>query len=90
VSVTPKQTASDATWSLMMQLDILERVTTTWSTPDSRTNTVDGLVRGIHVTYMDRAWRWEVSTMQAPNTFGDFILDSAVFGRLDVNTLQAF
>lgn len=90
VAVTPKSNASDAIWSRMMQLDIMTRASTTWTTPDARSNTIDGLVRGLHITYHDRFWKWDVSMMRVPMSVGYFVLDSASNGRLDADTLAIF
>ena len=79
-----------STWRQMLDLDVLERVQSDFTTTDSRTITQEGLLRGLTITVAPSSWHWSVSTTQAPEALGDFILDDTGFGLLDTNTLTAF
>ncbi|MFM7062643.1 MAG: hypothetical protein ACKO04_04000 [Actinomycetes bacterium] len=82
--------SSDAVWLQLLDLDVLDRATVSFQTPDGRTVSRDGLIRGIGLSVRANDWRWAVSFSQAPNPLGNFTLDSPTLGVLDQNTLAAF
>ena len=80
----------DAAWRNMLGLDVLRRVSASFSTPHGTTVTGDGLVRGLRLTIRATVWTWEVSTLGAPEALGDFTLDDPTLGVLGLGTLAAF
>lgn len=80
----------DSSWRQMLGIDVLQRATVSFETPDGRTVSRAGLVRGVGLSVRTNQWRWSVSFTQAPDPGGDFILGSETFGVLGQNTLQAF
>lgn len=90
VKVTAAQDTTSAHWQTILSLDLLDRVSTTFDTTDSRTVTIEGLVRGINITIKPFVWSWTFATAQAPEALGTFVLDHAQLGVLDTGTLAAF
>lgn len=90
ISTTLDGGSSDEAWGQMLGLDVLDRATVSFETPDSRTISRDGLVRGIGLQVRANDWRWAVSFAQVPDPNGDFTLGDSNFGVLGQNTLAAF
>jgi len=90
ITTTLTGSSPAAWWSQLLDLDVLQRATVSFETPDGRTVTRHGLVRGVGLSVRVNQWRWAVSFTQAPDPNGNFILGSATFGVLGTNTLQAF
>jgi len=90
IRVTAAQDTETMDWQTLLSLDLLQRVSSTFSTTDGRTVVMESLVRGISLTVRPFVWDWTISTSQAPNVFGDFTLDSVSLGILDTNTLVSF
>lgn len=88
--VPMKADSSDVNWARMLGLDVLRRVTGSFVTPDGRTVTREGLVRGVELRIGPTLWEWSVSTTQAPEALGVFELDNVSLGVLDTHTLAAF
>lgn len=82
--------STDRAWSEMLELDVLDRATVVFRTPDGRTLSRDGMVRGISLSVRANDWRWAVSFAQVPDPNGDFTLGDTNFGVLGQNTLAAF
>ena len=77
-------------WLSMMRLELLTHVDIAYDTPDGRTVTRAGLVRGISLKRAASEWRWTVSLFKAPVPGGDFTLDDSVLGLLDSGVLAGF
>jgi len=73
---------SNDQWSILLALDVLQRVQATITTTDGRSITRDGLVRGIELNMAPYRWQFKVSTLAAPDPGGTFTLDDAVLGVL--------
>ena len=82
--------SGSAAWADMLGLDVLDRATVTFTTPDARTVSRAGLVRGIALSVRVNDWRWAISFSQPPDPNGDFTLDDPNLGVLGQNTLAAF
>ena len=90
ISTVLDSSSSDQAWAQMLGLDVLDRATVAFDTPDARTITRDGLVRGIGLSVRANDWRWAVSFAQVPDPAGDFTLGDPNLGVLGQNTLAAF
>lgn len=90
ISTTLHGGSSSTAWAQMLALDVLDRATVSFTTPDGRTVTRTGLVRGIGLNIRTNDWRWAVSFAQVPDPNGDFTLGDNDLGVLDRNTLAAF
>lgn len=82
--------SADAAWAQLLGLDVLDRATVSFRTPDGRTVTRSGLVRGIGLNVRVNDWRWAVSFSQVPDPNGDFTIGDNNFGVIGQNTLAAF
>ena len=90
ITTTLDSGSTDDAWAEMLGLDVLDRATVSFETPDGRTISRDGLVRGIGLQVRANDWRWAVSFAQVPDPNGDFTLGDNQLGVLDQNTLAAF
>jgi len=82
--------SSDASWAQLLGIDVLDRATVSFRTPDGRTVTRSGLVRGIGLSVRVNDWRWAISFAQVPDPNGDFTIGDNTFGVIGQNTLAAF
>ena len=82
--------SSAAAWAQLLDLDVLDRATVSFTTPDGRKVTRNGLVRGISLSVRTNDWRWAISFAQPPDPNGDFTLGDPNLGVLGQNTLAAF
>jgi hypothetical protein len=80
----------DQAWAQLLNLDVLDRATVAFRTPDARTISRDGLVRGIGLSVRANDWRWAISFAQVPDPNGNFTLGDPNLGVLGQNTLAAF
>lgn len=90
IRLEPDDTYSDDAWTSLLGMEILTRIGTTLTTTDGRSISQDGLVSGISLEIQQFNWNWNLSTISAPNALGDFTLDDAELGKLDVRQLAAF
>jgi hypothetical protein len=82
VALEPDDTYTDAQWTRLLSLEVLQRISATVDTTDGRTVTTDGLVRGVSLEVRPYRWVWKVSTTAAPGTLGNFTLDDTDIGVL--------
>jgi len=77
-------------WSDLLGLDVLDRATVSFTTPDGRSVTRFCLVRGVGLNIRTNDWRWAVSFAQVPDPNGDFTIGDNNLGVIGTNTLAAF
>jgi len=82
VSLEPDDTYTDDQWSLLLNVELLQRVSATMVTTDARTVTNDGLISGVNLSVQPYRWNWELATIAAPVAVGNFILDDTALGVL--------
>jgi hypothetical protein len=90
VSLTMKPDATNSQWFALLNLDILDRASMSFVTPDGRTIERDGLVRGLNIGVRKTVWSWSVSFYEPLDPNGDFVLGDSEFGVLSQNTLARF
>ena len=90
ISTTLHDGSSTTAWAEMLGLDVLDRATVSFTTPDGRTVGRAGLVRGIGLRVRTNDWRWGVSFSQVPDPNGDFTIGDNNLGVIGQNTLAAF
>jgi len=90
LSTTLGNGAPDSHWLSMLGIDVLTRATVSFRTPDGRTISRDGLVRGVTLAIRVNQWRWSISFAEPPDPNGDFVLGSTDYGVLGVNQLALF
>lgn len=90
ISTVLDSSSSDQAWAQLLGLDVLDRATVAFRTPDARTISRDGLVRGIGLSVRANDWRWAISFAQVPDPNGNFTLGDPNLGVLGQNTLAAF
>lgn len=91
--VEPTVETSSATWLQLLRLEIGDAVRVTHQTPDGRTITRDGIVRGVAWSVGassndDRSFRLNVSMQSKTTVYSPFVLDSVIDGVLDSDTLS--
>ena len=82
VTLEADDTYSDEQWSLLLGVELLQRVSATMTTTDARTVTNEGLVGGVNLTVQPYRWTWELATIAAPMVVGNFTLNDAALGLL--------
>ena len=82
LKLEPDGEYNDDQWTILLSLDVLQRVQATITTTDGRTVSLDGLVRGIQLNIKPYQWHIDVSTLAAPQPGGNFTLDDLALGLL--------
>jgi len=90
VSLKMKSNASADKWYSLLNLDVLDRASLSFVTPDGRTVSRDGLVRGLNVGIRKSEWSWSVSFYEPLDPNGNFVLGDSGLGVLGQNTLARF
>jgi len=82
VKLEPDGEYTNDQWTILLGLDVMQRVQATITTTDGRAVTLDGLVRGVQVNVSPYQWHFDVSTLAAPQPGGNFTLNDPVAGLL--------